>query len=377
MNPRYAGQAPDMDASTLAKLYAIDGPFVTIYLATPSDTEDAAEQLETRWKNVTRDLAEAGVDAATITALTAARGSHDRGNTRVLVAAHGKVHLAISLPQPPAQEEIVTSALPRLVPLLDAMTLQVPHVVVLADRTGADVLAYTAGPDPVEVESVQTDRFPSRKVHAGGWSSLRYDQDVEETWELSARDVSALVERVSRDIGARLVIASGDERALQLLGQNLPTHLIDRFVTIGGGGRARDGSEGVIADEVLRVLSDTVAADTVELLEDFAEQRGRHDRAADDVPATIEALRKGQVATLILTDLRDPARTAFVGPDPVHVALSAQDLLDLGVEQPWEAPLDEVLVRAALGTGAEVRFVGGGTEQAPAHGVGALLRYAD
>jgi hypothetical protein len=366
-----------MDASTLAKLYAIDGPFVTIYLATPSDVENAAARLETRWKNVTRELADAGVDDATIAALTEARGSHDRGNTRVLVAAHGKVHLAISLPHLPPQEEVVTSALPRLVPLLDAMTLQVPHVVVLADRTGADVLAYTAGPDPVEVQSVQTDRFPSRKVHAGGWSSLRYDHDVEETWELSARDVSALVERVSRDIGARLVIASGDERALHLLGEHLPTHLLDGFVTIGGGGRARDGSDEVIADEVLRVLSDTVAADTVELLEDFSEQRGRHDRAAEDVPATIEALRKGQVATLILTDVRDPDQTAFVGPDAVHVALSAQELLDLGVEQPWEAPLDEVLVRAALGIGADVRFVGGGTEQAPAHGVGALLRYAD
>src|SRR5436305_13406712 len=162
-----------MDASTLAKLYAIDGPFVTIYLATPSDTEDAAEQLETRWKNVTRDLAEAGVDAATITALTAARGSHDRGGTRVLVAAHGKVHLAISLPQPPAREEIVTSALPRLVPLLDAMTLQVLPVFVPADRTDADVLAYTAGRYPVELESVHTDRFPSRRVHAVCHRSLR------------------------------------------------------------------------------------------------------------------------------------------------------------------------------------------------------------
>src|SRR3954469_18418296 len=142
-----------MDLSTLSKLYAIDGPFVTIYLATLSDTEDAAEQLETRWKNVTRELAEAGVDAATIAARTAARGSHDRGGTRVLVAAHGTVHLAISLPQPPAGEQIVTSQLPRLVPLLDAMTQQVPHVVVLADRTGADVLAYTCGPDPVEADS--------------------------------------------------------------------------------------------------------------------------------------------------------------------------------------------------------------------------------
>ena len=366
-----------MHAATLAKLYTVDGPFVTIYLATPSDTEDAAEQLEVRWKNVTRELADAGVDAATIESLTAARGSHDRGNTRVLVAAHGTVQLAISLPHPPAREEIVTAALPRLVPLLDAMALQVPHVVVLADRTGADVLAYTSGPDPVETESVTTDRFPSRKVHAGGWASLRFEHDVEETWELSAREVATLVDRVTRDIDARVIIASGDERALHLLGQHLPTHLVDRFVAVGGGGRARDGSEGVIADEVLRVLSDTVAADTVELLEDFSEQRGRHDRAADGVDATVEALRKGQVETLILTDARDASRAAFFGPDPTHLALSARALLDLGVEQPWQAPLEEVVVRAALGTGANVRFVGGGTEQAPTDGVGALLRYAD
>src|SRR5207249_8071612 len=117
---------------------------------------------------------------------------------------------------------------------------------------------------------------------------------------------------------------------------------------VGGGGRAHDGSEDVIAAEVLRVLGDTVAADTVELLEDFAEQRGRDGRATDGVSATLEALRRGQVQTLILTDTRDAARTAFFGPDPVHLALSAEELLDLGVEQPWEAPLEEVLVRAAL-----------------------------
>ena len=371
------GHGSTMHAATLAKLYAVDGPFVTIYLATPSDTEDAAAQLEVRWKNVTRELADAGVDSATIEALTAARGTHDRGGARVLVAAHGTVQLAISLPQPPPREEIVTAALPRLVPVLDAMTLQVPHVVVLADRTGADVLAYTSGPDPVETESVTTERFPSRKVHAGGWASLRFDHDVEETWEQSARDVATLVERVTRDIDARVIIASGDERALQLLGQHLPTHLVDRFVTVGGGGRARDGSEGVVADEVLRVLGDTVAADTVELLENFSEQRGRQDRAADGVAATVEALRKGQVDTLILTDARDASAAAFFGPDPTHLALSARELLDLGVEQPWQAPLEEIVVRAALGTGANVRFVGGGTEQAPTDGVGALLRYAD
>jgi hypothetical protein len=365
-----------MDLSTLSKLFTVEGPFVTVYLATVSDVENAASRLETSWKNVLRDLEERGVDEATREALTAARGEHDRGNTRVLVAAHGTVHLAISLPQPPSAEEVVVAPLPRLVPLVDALGLQVPHVVVLADRKGADVLAYTSGPEPVEAASVTNDRFPDRKVHAGGWAAKRYSNDVEETWERSARDVATLVDRVTRDIDARVVIASGDERALQLLGQHLPSALVDRFVVIGGGGRHVDGSDEVIADEVLRVLSDTVAGDTIELLEKFAEERGQDDRACDGIDATLAALRMGQVATLILTDARDSARTAWFGPDPTHLAATERELSDLGVRDPLEAPLEEILVRAALGTGADVRFVTGGTEQSPREGVGGLLRYA-
>ena len=366
-----------MDTSTLAKLYAIDGPFVTIYLATPSDTEQAADKLETRWKNVVRDLSDAGVDAATIEAVTAARGPHDRGNTRVLVAAHGTVHLAISLPQPPAQEIVTTGQLPRLVPALDALTPQVPHVVVLADRAGADILAYTAGPDPVETEQVQSDRWPVHKTGRGGWATKRYDATVHNNWHDNAKDVAATLEKIAADISARVIVAAGDTQALQLLEEQLPTQLRERYVSIPGGGRHLDGSEEIVAERITEAVAEQAAKDTLTLLEEYAQERGQDDRATDGVEATIDALRKGQVATLILTDARDAARTAFFGPEPVHVALTPEELLGLGVEQPWEAPLDEVLVRAALGTGATVRFVGGGMKQAPTNGVGALLRYAD
>ena len=364
-----------MDVGALTKLYGLEGPFTTIYLDTTSEVEDAAEQLEIRWKNVLRDLEQAGVDKATREALTKARGEHGRGNTRVLVATPGTVHLAFSLPQPPAQEIVTVEPLPRLVPLVDALLLQVPHVVVLADRQGADVLAYTAGPDPEETATVTNDRFPQRKVKFGGWATKRFSNDVEESWEASARDVAGLVDRVARDIDARVVIASGDERALQLIGQHLPTHLADRYREIAGGGRHVDGSEDVIAEQVVEVLGDIVAGDTIELLEKYAEERGQNDRASDGVARTLEALRKSQVETLILTDARDQDRTAWIGPEPMHLALTEQELRDLGVEAPLECLVDEALVRAALGTGAAVRFVGGGMEQSPKDGVGAILRY--
>jgi len=364
-----------MDVAALTKLYGLEGPFTTIYLDTESEREDAAEQLEIRWKNVLRDLEQTGVDKATREALSKARGEHGRGNTRVLVATPGTVHLAISLPQPPAQEITTTEPLPRLIPLLDDMLLQVPHVVVLADRQGADVYAYTSGPEPEESASITNTRFPQHKVKFGGWATKRFSNDVEESWEASARDVAGVVDQVARDIDARVVISSGDERALQLIGQQLPTRLVDRFREIDGGGRHADGSEDVIADQIVQVLSDVIAGDTVELLEKYAEERGQNDGASVGIARTIESLRMSQVDTLILTDAREVDRTAWIGPDATHLALTEQELRDLGVETPVEARLDEALARAALGTGANLRFVGGGMEQSPKDGVGALLRY--
>jgi peptide subunit release factor 1 (eRF1) len=295
----------------------------------------------------------------------------------VLVAAHGIVHLAVSLPQPPPQEHVLTAQLPRLVPLLDALSLQLPHVIVLADRTGADILAYTAGPDPVETEEVQTDRWPEHKTGRGGWATKRYDATVHNNWHENAKDVAATVDKVAADIGARLVIAAGDERALGLLAEHLPQRVADLLVKVPGGGRHLDGSDEVVAEHITEALAQRVAGDTLALLEKFAEERGQADRATDGVAATLEALRMAQVGTLIFADTRDRERTLFFGPEPVHLALTPEELLDLGVEQPWEALAEEVLARAALGTGAEIRFVGGGMEQSPTDGVGALLRYAD
>lgn len=55
---------------------------------------------------------------------------------------------------------------------------------------------------------------------------------------------------------------------------------------------------------------DARVADTIELLETFSQERGQHDRAADGPQQTVEALQKGQVRTLILTDARDTTATA-------------------------------------------------------------------
>lgn len=365
-----------MDLASLSKLYAADGPFVTVYLDTTSAVENASARIETRWKNVLRELEDAGVDEATRDALTAAVGDHGRGNTRVLVASHGHVHLATWLPEPPAQDAVTVGPLPQLLPLVDSLALRVPHVVVLADREGADVLAYTTSQDPIETAHLDTEQWPVHQTGVGGWSSKRYDNTVRNSWEESAREVATLVENVCKDIGTELVIASGDTRALALLEQHLPQALKEGFTVVEGGGRHRDGSAEVVAEGVVRALADHVARRTLQTLNLFGQQRGQGENACEGVRDTVGALRMGQVGTLLFTDVFDRGLRGWFGPEPVHLGLTRDDLADMGVDDPREGDLGEIMLRAALGTSAEVRLVTGGVEETPAQGVGALLRFA-
>jgi hypothetical protein len=100
--------------------------------------------------------------------------------------------------------------------------------------------------------------------------------------------------------------------------------------------------------------------------------RGRGRRwAVEGAAATLAALARGQVATLLLTGLfLDDRRTAWFGPAPTDVAADRDALVGLGVPDPVEGRLVDVAVRAALGTGAEVRVLDPADETRSAEGRG-------
>lgn len=82
----------------------------------------------------------------------------------------------------------------------------------------------------------------------------------------------------------------------------------------------------------------------------------------------------GQVEVLLLHDDPEDGRMAWFGPEPVHVATSPEDLRAMGVDDPQRGRLGDVLVRAALGTGAGVRILP--DAQDLTDGVGAVLRWS-
>ncbi|MGH2686281.1 MAG: Vms1/Ankzf1 family peptidyl-tRNA hydrolase [Actinomycetota bacterium] len=363
-----------MDTTALADLFAPEGPFLTVYLDSTSAEPQAAQALDLRWKNLRGDLAEQGADEKTLAAVDAAvDGDHAGGDTLVIVAAGGTVLFKRHLPEPPKADAGWWSPLPRVGPVLEWNQSAIPHVVVLADRTGADIWVVDDGEvvDQIEVEG-SADRDRLTKVHAGGWSYRRYDQRVMNGWDTNAGEVAAEVAKLAEHTGARLVAVAGDAQAVHYLQENLPGEVNEILQVIQHGARTPDGSIDQIADAVITQVADLAARDTVGLLGTYKEERGQGDRAAEGPARTLEALARAQVETLLVHDDPGDDRTAWFGPEATHVGTDRATVEAMGAGDVREGRLVDVAIRAALGTGADIRIVPSTTAK---DGLGAVLRY--
>jgi Bacterial archaeo-eukaryotic release factor family 2 len=334
--------------------------------------EQAASRVALRWKNLRGGLLRDGVPESTLAAVDPlVEGSHTAGSAlAVIVAVDGVLHSA-SLPEPPPRDAVVRhGALPDVLPLLAAAQAAVPHVAVLTDRTGADVAARVADGSERSEHVTGRDDPHIHKPQAGGWSQPRYHHRAEALWESNAGEVAEALTRLVDQVRPRFVAAAGDVRALQLLREQAPKRVRELLKVVGGEYASLDA----VFAEAEKLVAETVDADTEALLERFAEERGR---AVEGAAATLAALSRSQVGTLLVTGpYADDERTAWFGPAATDVGVDRGALDALGVATPVEGRLVDVAVRGALGTGATVRVVDPGRQAAPGDGLGALLRFA-
>jgi hypothetical protein len=376
----------------IARVFEADGPFTSAYLDTEGDVEQAADRVAVRWKNLRGAMLSAGMPEAAVAAIDPlVGGSYTAGKTLAVIAAADGSHYSANLPDPPPRETILrVGALPDVVPLLAADQAAVPHVAVLTDRTGADMAARVAD-DVAPTERVEGRVTPHiHKAQAGGWSQPRHHRRAETLWETNAGEVAEVLARLVDQVRPRFVAVAGDVHAVQLLHEHAPKRVRELLQVVGG----ELGSLDAVFSEADKLVRATVEADNQAVLDRFAEELGQADRAVEGAVATLAALALGQVGTLLLTGLfLDDERTAWFGPGPADVAAERATLADLGVAEPVEGRLVDVAVRAALGTGADVRVLDpadqtrpaegrGETRDAappppagPAEGLGALLRF--
>lgn len=372
--PRPPGVLDAASLPEVAGACAARGPFVTVYLTTEPAVENAGPLAELRWKRLRRDLLEAGAPNEALGAIDPlVPEAHTWGRTLAVVATAGGVQFVHHEAEPPARDVGRMGALPSFGPVLEWEQAAVPHIVVLADRVGADLAALTsAGDERVTSVGPGDGHDPElRRSVPGGWSQRRYQQRAENLWEERAKEVAQELAGLAEEIGARLIVVAGDVRAVQLLEKALPKGVREVVRNVEGS-RAADGGLDELAEETVRLAATVAAEDTVACLRRLKEELGREGGlAVEGVEDTLAALAEARVDVLLVHDDPEDDRQAFFGPGANLVATGPSPLVDLAVEKPISARLVDVAIRAALGTSAGVRMVPG----VPREGMAALLRY--
>ncbi|HEY2271526.1 MAG TPA: Vms1/Ankzf1 family peptidyl-tRNA hydrolase [Jatrophihabitantaceae bacterium] len=362
--------------TALTALYRHQSPFTTIYLDATRATESGRHEVELRWRALRRLLTEQGAGEADIAALEIfVSADHEVGNAGlVVVAAQGSVAFSDRLPGAPLREIATSAPLPHLMPYLAQRGPHVPYLVVLADREGADIAAAPWLGEPTT--SVDGGDFPVHKTGRNTWDEVHFQQRVENAWAANAREVADAVVTLAAKHGIELVVIAGDERARGLLQDQLSSGLRagTAVVSIEHGSRAPGASERALEAAVHDAVLHHVWRARRATLEHLQQNLGRQEYAVAGVEAVVNALRMAAVDTLVISD--DPTSTlhAYVGPDAVHVGGNEEELRGLGVAEPQRDRLDSALVRAAVGTGADI-VVTPNAHEYVADGVGALLRY--
>lgn len=331
----------------LEELLEAAGMFASVYLRSPSALDDADHRFEIRWKNSRRALESQGAGDAAIAHLDGMidETSHGDGAAIALFTNEsGATDLVESMDDDLVADVAHYDTLPVLAPLFESQQRSVPHMMVVTDRTGADLIGVADGAETEQVD-VEGDELHVQRSAPGGWSQRRFQQRAENTWEANAVLVADQVADVARRIGARVVTIAGDVRARTLLMDHLDHDVAEIAVVLDGGDRE------AIAEATVRAASDVVARDTAALIDDFREQRGTGD-AAVGAAEVLEALTAGRVATLLVNDDIDADRRGYFERGSGAACSTTK-----AVEDMIEGRLADVAIRSALRTDADVRIV--------------------
>jgi len=360
--------------STLRPAADLFGDVATAYVDVSRTNEDAAQEVQIRADNLRRELLDSGADESLVEAVAGrvVEPTGHGGETSRVVVAQGDQLVTDMVLASVVPSEQHHGPVAHLLPLARALAEDVRYALVKVDHAGADItVAGTVSPVQRELES-EGDHDVLTKVKVGGWSQRRYQMRVEDSIERNAETVAKDLDRLAGNERIDLVLLAGDPVSVASVKDQVGTRVADRLQVLEHGSRAEGASDERLDEEVeaavQRCRSERITA--------VLDRLGPADAPkAIGVADTLEALRRGQVETLILLDGALEDREAYAGPDPLLLATDPGELKALGVDDPASDRLDELLLRAAIGQDADLLPLHAPVGALP-DGVGAVLRFS-
>jgi hypothetical protein len=324
---------------------------VTATVEVPEPTAGEQYAWDVAWADAVREASRLGADERTARALAAGAGAAVARGTRVVVAAHGQVMLAWWLPPGTATGSVRVGPLPHLGEVAAAAARRPAHLILLADRDEAAVIAHGAGdPSPGRRFPVGArpgaprDRHPERPPAQRHGERHTTGSEPGSGGQRNAGFIAARVAEAAADVDAHIVLGAGDQHILDAVSGHLPGSL-GPVTTIASGRVAEISEDRLTAasssalDEItgaaIGAVADLVASST----------EGPDSAAVRGVAAVADQLAARQVAVLLvaagLSADGDVGPGYRIGSDPTGLLTA-----DFGEGTP--VPLDDGLVWAAL-----------------------------
>ncbi|HVW41923.1 MAG TPA: hypothetical protein VHC18_11305 [Amycolatopsis sp.] len=350
-----------MQTTMLRPLVTTPGPFTSVYFEDSHYTEDAAQQLELKLRDLRAQLTEQDAPHETLDAIEAAVRAAPppvgRGG-RALLAAGAAVVVDERLDEPPAAPVLRVSDLPYVVPLARYAQPGLRYLVASVDQVNATVQAFDEQGRRLTTDDVSGRDHPVHPVRGGGSAQYDMRQHTEETLRRNVADIAEDVAKVAQRHDAQLIVVAGEIQGRRAVHEQLPK----RWHDIAREATQTDAVSEVVASAKQRRLD--------AVLERFRAELGRaQGLAVEGLEAVTSALVEGNVETLLIGDPSDT--TVCTGAEPTQIAVSEPELRTLGVQETHAHRADEAVPVAAIAIDADLVHV----ESDLADGFGAILRY--
>lgn len=362
-----------IDQNAVRDLFHLPAPVTSAYfgLGVRSPQDDP----NLRWNALADRLLRAGADPQTVGAMgQAALDAVPGSGVCAVFGSAGDVRLTIDLPDAGSPDRASHGAVPLVLPFLAWLQDHPPYVVAAVDRTGADIEVRPQGVLHGSFVSISGPDDEIERNAPGGWSQGRYQRRAEDSWKHNAAAVAEQVAQMLKDLDAHLLLVAGDVRAVQFFTDQLPAW-VRHEVTVRhlSGGRGADGSALKRSEQVAREVRLASDAAAQALLARLTEERHPHGHGVLGIRATVDALARGQVETLLVVDDPADSRSAWFGPRPTAIGVRRGALPGVLA---WHGRLADVAVRSALLTNANIRVLSPEPAAAVVDGVAALCRFA-
>jgi len=323
---------------------------VTATVEVPESASEPQYAWDVAWADAARQAERLGADPRTAQALAPGAGSALAGGIWVVVAAHGQVLLARWLPHGAAAPSVRVGPLPHLLEVAAFAARRPAHVVLLADRDGAAVIAhavgdqhparrFAVGPRPGAQRDPHPDRPPAQHHGERHVTGPEPEGGGERNDEFIAGRVSDAVASVD----AHIVLGAGDQHILDAVARHLPAS-VGPVTTIASGPVSRDSDDQLSAR--IGAALDGITAEAISAVGDLtaSSAAGPDPAAVRGIEAVAGQLAEEQVAVLLVAaDIwRDGDRASYrIGRRPTEFFAGDSDT---GAE----VPLEDGLVWAAL-----------------------------